>query len=144
MDRTDLQVKVLTRTLPQLSWWQAVDILAHIGRWGRFPTTVLGRMIVERLWNMWHRNKFMKLMILYGECMSYTNIRIVLFQVVFCSFLFVWGFGFWLPRGILQNVMEFAISLGGFLLQSFCPGAGTWYCWWFRNPKQPPGIYKTL
>ena len=18
------------------------------------------------------------------------------------------------------------------------------YCWWFRNPKQPPGIYKTL
>ena len=19
-----------------------------------------------------------------------------------------------------------------------------WYCWWFRNPKQPPGMYKTL
>ena len=18
-----------------------------------------------------------------------------------------------------------------------------WYCWWFRNPKQPPGKYKT-
>ena len=20
----------------------------------------------------------------------------------------------------------------------------TWYCWWFRNPKQPPAMYKTL
>ena len=20
----------------------------------------------------------------------------------------------------------------------------SWYCWWFRNPKQPPGMYKTL
>ena len=19
----------------------------------------------------------------------------------------------------------------------------SWYCWWFRNPKQPPGMYKT-
>lgn len=29
------QVKVLTRILPQLSWWQAVDLLAHIRRWGK-------------------------------------------------------------------------------------------------------------
>ena len=22
--------------------------------------------------------------------------------------------------------------------------ADSWYCWWFRNPKQPPGMYKSL
>ena len=28
--------------------------------------------------------------------------------------------------------------------QDFYATESETYCWWFRNPKQPPGVYKTL
>ena len=33
-----------------------------------------------------------------------------------------------------------SVSLG----QGDGKGYRIWYCWWFRNPKQPPGMYQTL
>ena len=31
------------------------------------------------------------------------------------------------------------IIMNGLLWFLYCKG---WYCWWFRNPKQPPGLYQ--
>ena len=51
----------------------------------------------------------------------------------------------WAPLPTYIYVVITPISIGHntrypFVRPCICSG---WYCWWFRNPKQPPGMYKT-
>ena len=54
----------------------------------------------------------------------------------------LWG---WRDLGIASDE-EIERKEGGKVLESTWMITRPWklmYCWWFRNPKQPPGMYKT-
>ena len=47
-----------------------------------------------------------------------------------------------LPKAkVCEKTSDYMSNYRAFFL---CFAVCLWYSWWFRNPKQPPGIYKTL
>ena len=57
------------------------------------------------------------------------------------------------PAPVASAAQDLLHVTGGRYVHSWWLGEGraeiwwcgeVWYCWWFRNPKQPPGMYKTL
>ena len=59
---------------------------------------------------------------------------------------FLRHFGTWFPRGggLGWNRTRAGTGGWGWPSRTCSQKLRCWYCWWFRNPKQPPGMYKTL
>ena len=53
----------------------------------------------------------------------------------------------WLFEGVIGTSLELPMTPEGIPKKEriiFQPSIFRCYCWWFRNPKAPPGMYKTL